>query len=69
MENIVINEEYAIKMLESIERIDSAVIQIKEAIEKFDAYSAVELEPILQPVLSIEDANKHLTIATDFPSL
>jgi len=67
MENIVIDEEHVTKTLESIERINSAVKQIKGALEEIGDFSAIELEPLLQPILSIEDANKHLAKATSLP--
>lgn len=61
MPSISIDEKHELRTLESIERIEFAVTQFKEAIRKLEPLvSAVELEPIIQPLLTIDDANKHL---------
>ena len=61
MSAIIIDEKHELKTLESIERIEFAVDQFKEAIKKLaPLVPAIQLETIIQPLLTIDDANKHL---------
>ena len=56
-----IDEKHELRTLESIERIEFAVTQFKEAVRKLEPHvPAFELELIIQPLLTIDDANKHL---------
>jgi hypothetical protein len=61
MPSINIDEKHELRTLESIERIEFAVTQFKEAVRKLEPHvPAFELESIIQPLLTIDDANKHL---------
>ncbi|MGK0270717.1 MAG: hypothetical protein ACI88H_001365 [Cocleimonas sp.] len=61
MPEIIISDDNEVVTLQSVERITFAVSQFKNAIKQFEGdFSAVELELLLQPILTIYDANNNL---------
>ncbi|WP_448556018.1 hypothetical protein [Thalassotalea montiporae] len=58
VESVLDNNET--KIYESIERIEFASKQFNKLIGELTAYSAAELEPIVQQMLTVESAGKEL---------
>ncbi len=60
MTQAIISNDYEVETFESIERIDFATVQFKKLIKELSVYQATELEPLMQQMLTIEDANSNL---------
>lgn len=62
MTEVLIKKDDEIKALESVERLQFAAEQLRKMLPQFEGYfSAYEIEPLVQSIMTIESSNKCLT--------